>query len=362
MSTSATGPSGSDKPDVAATDQHVKAPAPAPAPALDDAPDPDEDDLDDLDDMLDEFSAVKIDPKKAATAPAAAPAPAPAPASATPEAKAAASSDAAKKGPTIPTLTTDVPVIDPDDFSEEEFQRQLQAGMAELMGDLDKNPDMQAQFESIFKELGAAAALGSEAAPDPSASSSTAKPNTRSAEQVAADLSANASFQETIKRTMARMQESGDQATAAAAAEGSEDDFLAEMMKAMKDMPGAADGSEEDFSKMLMGMMEQLTNKEILYEPMRELNDKFPGWFEKNGEGLKKEDRDRYEEQRRLVSEMVAKFEEPTYRDENVADREYIVDRMQKMQAAGSPPPDLVGDMPSAKEVLDGPDDNCAPQ
>lgn len=32
------------------------------------------------------------------------------------------------------------------------------------------------------------------------------------------------------------------------------------------------------------------------------------------------------------------------------------------MQAAGSPPHDLVGDMPSAKEVLDAPDESCAPQ
>lgn len=194
-----------------------------------------------------------------------------------------------------------------------------------------RQPEMQAQFESIFKELGAAGALDGEVEPKPSASS--AKPKSApapNADQVATDLSESASFQDTIKKTMARMQESGDQATAAAAAEGSEDHFIAEMMKAMKDMPGA-DGSEEDFSKVLMGMMEQLTNKEILYEPMRELHEKFPAWMEKNGKGLKKEDKDRYEEQQRLVSEMVAKFEEPTYRDENVADREYVVDRMQKV-------------------------------
>jgi len=34
---------------------------------------------------------------------------------------------------------------------------------------------------------------------------------------------------------------------------------------------------------MLLGMMEQLTNKDILYEPMKELDDKFPDWMEKNG-------------------------------------------------------------------------------
>jgi peroxin-19 len=116
----------SDKPDVAPASEHVK----TAAVTDDDAADPDEDDLDDLDDMLDEFSAVKIDPKKAA-APAASSSSTSKPVQPTPATSAS--------GPTIPTLAGDVPAFDPDDFSEEEFQRQLQAGMAELMGDLDKN-------------------------------------------------------------------------------------------------------------------------------------------------------------------------------------------------------------------------------
>ncbi|KAI0538786.1 Pex19 protein family-domain-containing protein [Xylaria digitata] len=303
-----------------------------------DAPDPDEDDLDDLDDMLDDFSTIKLKSNTEA-----------------PKTTAAAASTASTStGPTTGdgALETEDPLSGLDDFSEEEFQKQLQVGMAELMGDLEGSPDMQAQFESIFKGLGAAATTDSN-------DESTSVP--KSTEAMAAELSQDASFQETIKRTMARMQASGDQATAAATAEGSEDDFIAEMMKAMKDVPGG-DGSEEDFSKLLMGMMEQLTNKEILYEPMKELNDKFPGWMEKNKETLAKEDLKRYQEQQVLVAEMVTKFEESTYSDSNPTDREYIVDRMQKMQAAGSPPHDLVGDMPSAKEVLDAPEDSCTPQ
>ncbi|KAI0909989.1 Pex19 protein family-domain-containing protein [Ustulina deusta] len=277
-----------------------------------DAPDPDEDDLDDLDDMLDEFSTIKLNsktdvPKTTAAASTAS----------------ASTSLAAGDG----ALDTEDSFTGLDGLPEEEIQKQLQAAMAELMGDLEGSPDIQAQFE----------------------------------EGMAAELSQDASFQDTIQRTMERMQASGDQATAAATAEGSEDDFIAEMMKAMKDIPGG-DGSEEDFSKLLMGMMEQLTNKEILYEPMKELNDKFPGWMEKNKDTLAKDDLKRYQEQQVLVAEMVTKFEEATYSDSKPADREYIVDRMQKMQAAGSPPHDLVGDMPSAKEVLDGPEDSCAPQ
>ncbi|KAI1100197.1 Pex19-domain-containing protein [Jackrogersella minutella] len=310
--------------------------AAASVPDIDDAPDPDEDDLDDLDDLLDEFSSVNLDAKTPATASG-------------PGRPAADTSTPAAAGA---SLNTENPLGGLDDVSEEEFQKQLQAGMAELMSGLEDSPDMQAQFENIFKGLG-------EAAAEPSGSGSKSVPPP--SDKAAPDLSQDASFQETIKRTMARMQESGDQATAAAAAEGSEDDFIAEMLKAMKDLPSEG-GNEEDFSKMLMGMMEQLTNKEILYEPMKELNDKFPSWMEKNKDTLAKDDLKRYQEQQVLVAEMVTKFEESTYADSNVADREYIVDRMQKMQAAGSPPQDLVGDMPSAKEVFNAPDESCAPQ
>ncbi|KAI0857333.1 Pex19 protein family-domain-containing protein [Xylaria cubensis] len=305
---------------------------------IDDARDPDEDDLDDLDDMLDEFSSVKLNsqtdaPKATATTTAA-------PVATGPASAAHATEDS--------NLDTEDTLPGLEDFSEEEFQKQLQAVL--LLTVLQ--PDLQSQFENIFKGLGAAESAGSN-------DKTTSIPT--STEEMAADLSQDASFQETIKRTMARMQASGDQATAAATAEGSEDDFIAEMMKAMKDIPGG-DGNEEDFSKLLMGMMEQLTNKEILYEPMKELNDKYPGWMEKNKDTLAKDDLKRYQEQQVLVAEMVARFEQPAYSDSNPADREYIVDRMQKMQAAGSPPHDLVGDMPSAKEVLDAPEDSCAPQ
>ncbi|KAJ9156083.1 Peroxisomal biogenesis factor 19 [Pleurostoma richardsiae] len=312
---------------------------------VDDVPDPDEDDLDDLDDMLDDFSSLKTNSKKPE-------APDAAPIQSQP-----AFTAAAPAAPAAPAAATTQPSAE-DVLSDDDFAKQLQAGMAELMGEMESSPELQAQFESIFTEIGAAAG-DSEAKPGPgsasgSASGSSAKPSGAAASE--------ASFQETIRRTMERMQTSGDQATAAAAAEGS-DDFLAELMKQMQAGGLDGEGSEEDFSKMLLGMMEQLTNKEILYEPMKELDDKFPDWLEKNKDKVSKEDLKRYEEQQRYAKEIVAKFEEATYADSNPADREYIVDRMQKMQAAGSPPADLVGDMPSAQEALNAPDaESCAPQ
>lgn len=198
---------------------------------------------------------------------------------------------------------------------------------------------MQAQFEDIFKQMnvatGGADAPAAGAASSAAGASAPKVPGETSTKAATAEAGTDASFQETIRRTMERMQSSGDQATAAAASGGG-DDFMSEMLKQLSSGEFGGEGGDEDFSKMLMGMMEQLTNKEILYEPMKELHDKFPEWFEKNKDSTPADDLKRYEEQRSLVAEIVGKFEESTYSDDKASDREYIVDRMQKVSGSSS--------------------------
>jgi peroxin-19 len=72
-------------------------------------------------DLLDDFSAVKVDAQK----------PAPAAPKAAPDAK----PDTASKGASAGDQKASVE----EDFSEEDFARQLQAGMADLLGELDKS-------------------------------------------------------------------------------------------------------------------------------------------------------------------------------------------------------------------------------
>ena len=82
--------------------------------------------------------------------------------------------------------------------------------------------------------------------------------------------------------------------------------------------------------------MTQLTNKEILYEPMKELHDKYPAWLEKHAKELEKTDKgelERYREQQTLVGEIVGRFERKGYSDEDEGDREFIVERMQKVSS-----------------------------
>lgn len=211
--------------------------------------------------------------------------------------------------------------------------------MADLMGELDSNPEMQKEFERMMAELVQAGQAPSDAEAIAHIGKATEAAHLSDDAPAAAGESKKTpgqqeSFQDTVRKTMERMQASGASADAAAASEGpssAEEDMMAQLMKELQSGGG---GGEEDFNKMLVGMMSQLTNKEILYEPMKELYDKFPAWLEENRAKTGKEDLDRYEEQHAMVKQIVERFEKKSYSDDNEDDREYIVDRMQKVSTA----------------------------
>ena len=232
--------------------------------------------------------------------------------------------------------------------------------MTSLISELGSDEEMQSQFEAMMSELllagqaptnQEAAAHVLQASENVPAEQTEDEDNTKKSGSGAGAGASGADFQSTIRKTMERMQASSDTATAASTtsgegAGGSEEEMLAQMMRELGagSGGGAGAGGEEDFNSMLMGMMTQLTNKEILYEPMKELDEKFPAWMERNdskegggsagdgsAEGVKGEDMQRYKEQWRLVGEIVGRFERSGYSDGDEADREFIVERMQKV-------------------------------
>lgn len=192
--------------------------------------------------------------------------------------------------------------------------------MAALMGNGEETPEISREIQAILQELGAAVET-----------SSASPPLSLDKDQAVPSAAPDEPFQEAILRTMQRMQESGDKAHAEAAAGEDSDDILVQMLKEMQSGDPNAAAGEPEFSRMLMTMMEQLTNKDILYEPMKELDDKFPTWMLENKTGIKADDLLRYEKQQKLIAEIVGKFEESTYSDSNAEDREYIVERMQEV-------------------------------
>jgi peroxin-19 len=101
---------------------------------------------------------------------------------------------------------------------------------------------------------------------------------------------------------------------------------------------GGGDGEDENLDKLFLGIMEQLSNKEMLYEPMKELHDKFGPWLKENRDKTPKEDLEKYEMQATLVAEIVGKFEEEGFNDENPEHRDYVWQRMQKVRFSPTSP------------------------
>lgn len=251
-------------------------------------------------------------------------------------------------------------IADPEDDAD--FAKQLEIGMAEMLKELESNPDMAKQFEDMMRQLGpmpdgmpmpgaglaeaATARSTAESIPPPAAAKDKAaspspSPSAKSAAKDSAEPQ-EPNFQDTIRRTMERMRASNASADAASASKNSgsggksEDDIMSALLQEITNSAGGPEG-DDAFSNMLLGMMEQLTNKEILYEPMKELNDKFPAWLAERKEGAPKaaeiseEERKRFEEQAVHVKAIVERFERPGYKDSNPEDREFIVNSMQKV-------------------------------
>ncbi|KAF8982835.1 Peroxisome chaperone and import receptor [Entomortierella lignicola] len=284
-----------------------------------------EDDLDDdfLDGALDGFTAAK---------PAAPIKPA-----ATQKAASTSTSSSSK-----PEKTPESLLLHPEDLVDEDdedlegldsdFSKQLASGMEELMKEMNANPELQKSFEEMFKGLD----VNGKAPGEPSSSSSAAaSPKVGSA----------GSFQDRIAQTMDKLKDSSEQVDAKVAEE-SEEALMAEMMRQME---GMAEGG--DFQNVLEGMMEQLMSKDILYEPMLDLKQKYPQWLIDNKEKLSAEDYARYEKQYGYVKEIVAFFDRPDFDDKSDAQAKSVIELMQGMQDCGQPPADILEELAPGMEM-----------
>ncbi|RXW17355.1 hypothetical protein EST38_g8504 [Candolleomyces aberdarensis] len=171
---------------------------------------------------------------------------------------------------------------------------------------------------------------------------------------------AGENFQDKIKQTMGKFKEMEDKAKAAessgsAGADSLNPEEMEAMLKSLKDLGlgdlGGLDGSgegesEAELAGFLESMMGQLMNKDILYDPLKELADGFPPYLAKPPKPISDEDRERYGKQLICVNKIVAIFEQPSYSDSDPEAGKQVVELMSEMQTYGSPPPEIMGPLP----------------
>jgi len=104
--------------------------------------------------------------------------------------------------------------------------------------------------------------------------------------------------------------------------------------------------NEEEIQGMLEMMMGSLMSKEVLYEPLKELGDKFPPYLSENATKLSAEEKMRYESQLDRINKILKVFEDPKYSDQDKEESVKVVDLMAEMQSFGTPPTEIMGDLP----------------
>lgn len=98
-------------------------------------------------------------------------------------------------------------------------------------------------------------------------------------------------------------------------------------------------GEKDDMEDVVDGMMKQLLGRDIMYEPMKAVCDKFPAWLAEKREQLSAEDYERYGKMYQGFQRIVAVYEtEP----DNFA---RLMELMQDIQEYGQPPAEIIQDL-----------------
>ncbi|CUM67466.1 uncharacterized protein PRCAT00005162001 [Priceomyces carsonii] len=156
-------------------------------------------------------------------------------------------------------------------------------------------------------------------------------------------LDQNPDFDSVMKDTIQRMKKSGkdiDEQLKEDPAGTNPEDMLSQLLSGL----GGSGGGDMDMSKLLVDMLEQLSSKEVLYEPMKDLSSKFPDYLEEKKETLSADQHDNYKKQYEISKQIVAIFEEPEYNDDDSKKRETVNSLLEELQELGQPPTELVGD------------------
>ncbi|KAL0592136.1 hypothetical protein ABG067_000790 [Albugo candida] len=122
-----------------------------------------------------------------------------------------------------------------------------------------------------------------------------------------ARLDVESKVAETLKNMAKAAEEAGG-------LESTEMDHMGEeMMKEMLEGLGEMGvGDKDNFQSLVDNMMQQLLNKDVMYDPIKQICDKYPEWLAEKKSTISKEDYERYGKQYQHFQQIVAVYaEEP---------------------------------------------------
>lgn len=273
-----------------------------------------EDDLDDLDDLLDDFAGEVLSKPPGSTIPG--------------SVKNDESGSTTTAGPNAipgsvgaggPNETSKAPQNAQPEPINDEYKDKLE----DLIKDLNiQDPETKEQFEQLVKNF---EEENDDAPKDPK------------------------NFDNIMKDTMERLKNSGkniDEQIKNDQSSGNPEDMLSQLLAGLGGaggMPGG-NGGDMDMSKLLVDMLEQLSSKEVLYEPIKDLNTKFPDYLKEKKDSLPADQYENFTKQYDLTNDIVAVFEAEGYNDDDKEQRDKVNSLLESLQELGQPPTDLVGE------------------
>ncbi|KAJ3409230.1 Peroxisome chaperone and import receptor [Chytridiales sp. JEL 0842] len=232
---------------------------------------------------------------------------------------------------------------------DDEFAKQLAAGMEQLMGGLggaDFPEDLKATMDQFLRDVNVGGDELKEFEGLKIGSSS--KTTTSTSAKVKKSEGDGGSFQSKIAETMSKLRDSSDKVQAQVSNNEFDPSLLGEagMEDMMKELEAMMNTSE--FESMFGNIMEQLMSKDVLYEPMKDLHTKYPEWLKNNKDKVAAEDYARYEKQYVIIQEIMEVYSAGGDSEE---DNKKVVNLMQKMQDCGNPPQEILNELAPGMDV-----------
>ncbi len=113
-----------------------------------------------------------------------------------------------------------------------------------------------------------------------------------------------------------------------------------------KDGP-AGGGAGFNTDHFMEGMMEQLLSKELMYEPMKQVTDKFPEWLASKKGELSAEEWKQRNRQYDCFRRLVQAYES----EEGGKETSKLLEIMQEVQEYGQPPPEIINEIAPGLEL-----------
>lgn len=170
--------------------------------------------------------------------------------------------------------------------------------------------------------------------------STASNPNTTTAPN--SDPQGPAGFKNVVSKTLERLKENGSKVDHNIAQEqdNQQDIFtqlLSELTTSESEIQQNGNGTGEDgVDDAILAMLNQMSSKQVLYEPMKEMHSEFAKWLDTNASSTNDQDLKKYNSQFNIVATIVQVFEKPSYTDEG--DREEITNLLDQLEQLGDTP------------------------